>query len=415
MGRSVKQPTEHQHATGNSTWRCTLKKKDTEIRYQTLSDMVADAVVLVETEGLTIIEANRAASHLTGYEPGELVGMATPGLHAEGAERRDYCDSFKRWVFDGKGYIHNGRIMKKQGGRVEVDISARAMDTGGGNKVVMEVWRDNTERNCLEKSLRKQIKVLEKRVRERTAELEEASRQLRESQQKMIQSAKLISLGEMGAGIAHELNSPLAGILGIVEVLLGRMSRDDRNYELLEKIKDAAVRSKYIILDMLSYARPFKDEREDVDMNEVIRSTLSLFVSEINVTSIEICLNLASTLPQVSGVRGQLMEVMFNIIKNARDALGGYGSITIGTSSRTDDDGKTMVVVEIRDTGPGIEPDVLERIFDPFFSTKEKGRGHNVGLGLSISRSIIAEHGGRIEAANLESGGVCFRVLLPAL
>ncbi len=374
--------------------------------------MVADAVVLVETEGLTIIEANRAASHLTGYSPDELVGMAAPGLHGEGAERRDYCDSFKRWVFDGKGYIHNGRIMKKQGGRVEVDISARAMETGG-RKVVMEVWRDNTERNCLEKSLRQQIKVLEERVRERTAELEEASRQLRESQQKMIQSAKLISLGEMGAGIAHELNSPLAGILGLVEVLLARTERGDRNYALLEKIKDAAVRSKYIILDMLSYARPFKDEREEVDINEVIRSTLSLFVSEINVTSIEIMLNLALQLPMVSGVRGQLMEVLFNIIKNARDALGGCGSIAIETFASIDEEGRPMVVAEIRDTGPGIPHDVIERVFDPFFSTKEKGRGHNVGLGLSISRSIVAEHGGRIEAENLDGGGACFRVMLP--
>ncbi len=375
--------------------------------------MIADAVVLVEPEGLAIVEANRAASHLTGFSPEELRAMATPELYPEGLAQRSYCEHFRRCVFDGRGYLHNGEMRKKQGGIVEVDVSARVVHLAG-QPLVLEVWRDLTERVCLERSLRGQISALEERVRERTAELEEALRQIRESEQKMIESAKLVSLGEMGAGIAHELNSPLAGILGLVEVLMGRTCRSDRNYALLEKIRDAAVRSKYIILDMLSYARPFREEREDVDMNEVIRATLSLFVSELNVTSIETRLDLFGGLPVVHGVRGQLMEVMLNLVKNARDALGGYGRICISTRLWGDERGVPMVVAEVRDTGPGIPADILERIFDPFFSTKEKGRGHNVGLGLSISRSIIADHGGRLEARNLPEGGASFSITLPA-
>ncbi len=401
------------------------------LKYSTLFDMSSDAVVIVEARTMKILEANRAASHLTGYSVQELLGMTTPELFGRGAPGRAYHDSFKRWLFDGKGYLHNGAILKKQGGRVDVDVTARVMEdaagsggtwgtggTGGpeeaGEKVVMEVWRDISERVCLEKSLGRQIKDLERRVKDRTRELEDATLKLKQSQQKMIESAKLVSLGEMGAGIAHELNSPLAGILGLVEVLLGRMDRDDRNYGLLEKIKDAAVRSKYIILDMLSYARPFRDEREAVNMNEVIKSTLSLFVSEINTTSIEIEMDLSPSLPDVEGMRGQLMEVVFNIVKNARDALKGYGGIRISSRLQREGDGPPVVVVEISDTGPGVPAEIMERIFDPFFSSKDKGRGMNVGLGLSISRSIVLEHGGRIEVENLPGGGACFRVCLPA-
>jgi len=273
---------------------------------------------------------------------------------------------------------------------------------------------DDMHEKRVEDELRSEIKVLETRLKERTERLEDATERLKISRQKMIESAKLISLGEMGAGIAHELNSPLAGILTIADVLISRMDKDDRNYALLEKLRDAAVRSKYIIIDMLSYARPFKGERETIDMNDLLRSTLSLFISEINSASVEIRLDLAKALPMVLGARGQLMEVIFNIIKNARDALGGYGSICLATSA-ADEDGRGGVAVDIRDTGPGIPAEVLDRIFDPFFSTKDKGGGLNIGLGLSISKSIITEHGGSIRAGNISGGGAFCKFFIPAI
>jgi len=273
---------------------------------------------------------------------------------------------------------------------------------------------DNMHEKRVEDELRSEIKILEARLKERTERLEDATERLRISRQKMVESAKLISLGEMGAGIAHELNSPLAGILTIADVLISRTDKDDRNYALLEKLRDAAVRSKYIIIDMLSYARPFKGERETIDMNNLIKSTLSLFISEINAASVEIRLDLAKALPMILGSRGQLMEVVFNIIKNARDALGGYGSICLVTSA-AEEDGRDGVAVDIRDTGPGIPAEVLERIFDPFFSTKDKGGGHNIGLGLSISNSIITGHGGSIKAENISGGGASFKIFIPAI
>jgi len=339
--------------------------------------------------------------------------MVSGDLHGPEEAGERYRASFKRWVFDGRGFINDGSINKKNRGIVSVEVSAAAVELGN-RAFVLEIWRDISDRKCLEQNLRIQIQALEQRVRERTEELSDALERLKVSKQKMIQSTKLISLGEMGAGIAHELNSPLAGILTITEVLLGRMDESDRSYALLVKLKDAALRSKYIIIDMLSYARPFKGEREPLDMNDVLRSTLSLFISEINSASVEIRLDLARNISMVLGARGQLMEVMFNIIKNARDVLEGYGRISLSTSI-TEEAGVAGVAVDISDTGPGIPAEVLDKIFDPFFSTKDKGGGLNIGLGLSISQSIIKEHGGVISAKNLEHGGASFRVFLPSI
>ncbi len=383
------------------------------LKYSSLVDMAADAIILIEADGMRVIEANKAAVLLTGYAKAELSQMISSDFFDQGLRRKAYMLSFKRWVFDGKGYAHDSLIRKKQGSTVPVDIAASTVEIKG-RTFILEVWRDISERKCLEDGLRSKITELEERVRERTEELEVAYDKLKRSQQKIIQSTKLVSLGEMGAGIAHELNSPLAGILTIVEVLLGRTDKADRNYRLLEKIKDAAVRSKYIIIDMLSYARPFKGDMEPLCLNEVLKSTLSLFVSEINSASVDISLDLHRNLPRVMGARGQLMEVVFNLIKNARDAISDFGSITLATRVM-EEKGALFAVAEIRDTGTGIPDEVIERVFDPFFSTKDKGGGLNVGLGLSISESIIKKHGGRLEAKNLESKGALFSIILPVI
>src|SRR5574340_102550 len=171
----------------------------------------------------------------------------------------------------------------------------------------------------------------------------------------------------------------------------------------LTELKDAAVRSKYIILDMMAYARPSRGNFEPVYLNLIIKATIGLFISEIKTLSIEIIEDLDPDLPNVSGNKAQLMEVILNIIKNARDAMGGNGKIFISTR-QVKEDANGFSVVEIRDTGPGIDEAIIDKIFDPFFTTKEKGGGLNIGLGLSIAQSIIKEHGGRIGVVGVTHG-----------
>jgi signal transduction histidine kinase len=157
-------------------------------------------------------------------------------------------------------------------------------------------------------------------------ELEEAYNKLKESEERLVQSTKMASLGEMGAGIAHELNSPLAGILSLAEVLMKRIGKENPNYSFLERIADAAVRSKNIISDLLTYSQPTTNEFKPLCINETIKSTLTLFVSERKTSPLEIKEELEARLPPVLGNKGQLMEVFSNILRNARDALDSNGT-----------------------------------------------------------------------------------------
>ncbi len=395
----------------------TGRLEDLSEKYSKLVQMAPDAIVLVDLSSRKFVEANPAATVLTGYSRDELLDMRSVEMYPpEKAE--DYSRELKRWVHDGKGYLHDASLVKKDGFTVPIEIGASVLELGG-TKYVQEIWRDLSERKGFGETINRYVEELEGTVKKRTAELnrtvidlEVAYKRLQDSEQKFIQSAKLISLGEMGAGIAHELNSPLAGILSLTEVLLGRTNKDDRNHFLLEKIKDAAVRSKYIIIDMMTYARPARGKFEPIWLNESIRATLCLFISEIKSSSIKVIENFDPNLPKVYGNQGRVMEVILNIIKNARDALGGNGEIHISTRT-VSENAEVYSVVEIRDTGPGIPPGIMDKIFDPFFTTKEKGGGVNIGLGLSLSQSIIKEHGGKIEVENVPGGGASFRVFLP--
>lgn len=386
-------------------------------RHSKLVQSAADAIVLKDIGTKMIVDANPAASVLTGYAVEELADTPSERLYPPGRQE-EYREVFKRWVHDGKGYLHGGAIVKKDGFEVPIEIAASVL-TLDGRPMMQEIWRDLSERKGFEDTIRRHVVELQETVRERTLELNnslkelnEAYGKLKESEQKLIEAAKLVSLGEMGAGIAHELNSPIAGILSITEALIKRTPDDHPNRHLLLKVREAAVRSKYIIMDMLTYARPSKGAYGPMYLNETVKATLGLFASELNVGAITIVADYEPALPEVFGNQGQMMQVLLNIIKNARDAVGPGGTIFISTRT-VKDGGREFSVVEVRDTGPGIKDDVRDRIFDPFFTTKEKGGGLNIGLGLPIARSIVNEHGGYIEAFNGVGGGAVFRIRIP--
>lgn len=398
-------------------------KKLTELneKYSKLVNMAADAILLRDLETKKYVEANPAALDLSGYSRDEFLMMGPDDIYPAD-KMAEYREAFKRWTHDGRGYLQEAVVLKKDGFRVPVEIAGSVLELNG-RKYIQEIWRDISERKGFEDTIKRHVAELEETVARRTAELnaslkelEEAYGKLKSSEQRLIQSAKFVSLGEMGAGIAHELNSPLAGILSITEVIAGRLKKDDPNYFLLGKIKDAVVRSKYIILDMLTYSRPSREGFAPMFLNETIRATLTIFISEIKTKSIDIIEDFDPGLPKILGNKGQLMEVVLNIFKNARDAMEGSGSIFI-TTRKAVVNGVDFAMAEFRDTGPGVPEDIMDKVFDPFFTTKEKGGGLNIGLGLSISQSIIKEHGGWIEVdsgARQGAGqGAVFRIYLP--
>ena len=243
-------------------------------------------------------------------------------------------------------------------------------------------------------------KTLEKKVEERTEEI-------KKMQASLIQSEKLASLGKLAAGIAHEINNPLGGILIYSSLLLEDANKEDAEYENLEKIVKETTRCKKIVKGLLEFARPKDPEMTETNVNDTVDNALGLLKSQAIFQNIEIRKHY-STLSNIIADRSQLQQVFINIILNAVDAMEGSGVLTLRTYP-SESDG--FINVSIGDTGHGIREEDKSKLFEPFFSTKEEGIG--TGLGLSISYSIIQKHHGTIEVQSELGKGATFTVRLP--
>jgi signal transduction histidine kinase len=223
----------------------------------------------------------------------------------------------------------------------------------------------------------------------------------------MIQTEKLVSLGQLAAGAAHEINNPLAGILGYSDLLVDDPELGQRQRIVADKIRTLARRIKTLVTSLLSFARRVPSEKSHLEINQVIATALHLSNLDLRGRHIEVESLPTPELPVVRGDANQILQVFFNLISNAVDALEevGGGKLMI----RTWQNG-SKIMVQFSDTGAGIK--FPHQVFDPFFTTKPVGKG--TGLGLSICYGIMQEHGGRIECFNRPEGGATFLVEFPA-
>jgi PAS domain S-box-containing protein len=227
-----------------------------------------------------------------------------------------------------------------------------------------------------------------------------------ELERRLVQADKLSSIGLLAAGVAHEVNTPLAVISTYAQMLAKQVSGDDHKSKLLEKIAKQTFRASEIVNSLLNFSRTSPTEFVDVDLNRVIRETVNLVEHQFEKAAVQINLSLPEELPSIRGNAGKLQQVFLNLIINARDAMPNGGSVFISTQT----DGLTARV-EIEDTGQGIAPEHLARIYDPFFTTKGAKKG--TGLGLSITYGIVQEHKGAIEVDSVVGGGTRFRLEFP--
>ncbi|HUE57087.1 MAG TPA: HAMP domain-containing sensor histidine kinase [Candidatus Udaeobacter sp.] len=240
------------------------------------------------------------------------------------------------------------------------------------------------------------------------AKSEKSIENLKRLQAQMVQSEKLVSVGQLAAGAAHEINNPLAAILGFSDLLADDPTVPEKARATAAKIRDQARRTKTLVGNLLSFARQVPAERTLLDINTVVNNAVQLRALDLRSGTTRIELQLESVLPGVRGDGNQLMQVFFNIISNGLEAMetSNGGVLTIRTIRD-----RANVVVLFSDTGPGLKDP--SRVFDPFYTTKPVGKG--TGLGLSICFGIIQEHGGKILCYNRQEGGAVFRVELPAL
>ena len=357
--------------------------RQTEWRFRTLFRAAPDAVLTVLQSG-RIREANDAVRDLTGLDPLQVVGRPVVGLAAE-ADREKLRTALAA-TFAGSPT------------RVEVSFQHEASTVGARAQPIRRIVALAMSR--LPEADPPSVLLL---GRDMTSE--------REMRVRLMESDRLAAVGELVAGVAHEVNNPLSSISAFAQLLLRDGGLTAAQRESIEVIKSETLRASQVVKDLLAFARRSEPQREPLDLNGVIQRTLRLRGYQLTSNKISVETDLAAELPPVVGDARQLQQVCLNLVTNAIQAMATLGGGTLFISTRKDA-GEGHVFLDMRDTGPGIPDGALAHIFEPFFTTKDEGEG--TGLGLSVSYGIVSAHGGRIEVAATSNAGTTFRVTLPA-
>jgi len=295
------------------------------------------------------------------------------------------------------------------------ELSASLFQDEKGEKFILETLRDITERKKLETQVEEYTHNLEKT----NGELANALQSLKETQSQLIQVEKMAAVGQLAAGVAHELNNPLGGILGYSQFALEKIDQKplsqfnpEDTQNLLQYLKDIEQQTKKcrtIIQSLLKFSRASKQEGfEPIDIVQVLKETFIFTQHQIVKNKVKLVRELEESLPLIEGHPSQLQQVFTNLILNAIQAMSEGGTLTVqgrkGEGSRT-------VEISFTDTGMGIAEENLDKVFEPFFTTKKVG--HGTGLGLSVSYGLIKDHGGEIQVKSQMNQGATFTVILP--
>lgn len=337
----------------------------------------ANALIAVTNEEGKLVIFNRRFEEATGFTKDEALGKNPFDVYAL-QESYETTMEHVAEIRKGKSFPHlEVPIATKDGRRLLVTWSAAAIKLPSGADGIVIVGKDVTD---------------QKRMHE-----------------ELIQSKKLASIGELVAGVAHELNNPLTVVIGYSQLLTAEEALIEKHHEMSQKVLDAAVRSKRIVENLLAFSRKKKLEKGEVDINDLMENTLSLREHSFEVNNIKIMRSYDNNIPPTVADGYQLQQVFLNLINNAFDAMReDYEGGVLNVKTYRENG---MLILEVADDGPGVSEDLQEKIFDPFFTTKEVGKG--TGLGMSLSYGIVKEHGGAIYLDKSYQDGAKFVIELP--
>ncbi|WP_449243454.1 ATP-binding protein [Desulfovibrio sp.] len=375
----------------NMVWSIKLYRRrlsESEGKYRSLFDAGPDPVFVVDLADGTIIDANPRALDLYGYPKQELIGK--PFLELGPESNREFLAQFRAAGLSAGSCVYRPKMIHYRKGSQPFYVNVHACPTAyRGRTAVILAVTDVTE--------------------------------MMEKDAQLIQASKMKSLGEMSAGIAHELNQPLNAIKMGSEFFLLMAERDlevsrEQFAEVAREISLQVDRAAEIIQTLRSFGRKAELARETLDPNVPVRAVLGLVGRQFELDSVRFELDLADDLPPIMAQNNRLQQVFFNLVTNARDAVneraaaeGASFRKMLRLSSRLDGN---RVVIAVEDNGPGIPEDFRDKIFEPFFTTKEAGQG--MGLGLAISYGIVRDYGGDIRIQARPGGGTVFCVSFPA-
>jgi two-component system NtrC family sensor kinase len=366
------------------------KRIENELReanefFMNLIESSVDGIIAADMKG-NIFIFNRGAEALIGYNAEEVIGkLHITKIYPEGVAK-EIMKKLRSPEYGGAGKFIPSQlnVVNKFGEEIHVQLSAALIYNGKGQEIAsVGIFTDLRPRLNMEKKLQ-------------------------ETHLQLVSSEKMASLGKLAAGIAHEINNPLGGILIYSSLMMEDLSEEDSRRGDLARIVQEAGRCKEIVKSLLEFARQTEPKMEPTDINRAINDGLFFLVNQALFHNIQIVKKLDPFLPFVQGNASQLKQVLMNIIVNAAEAMHDSGTLTITTSPAPD---RKTVFVEFMDTGEGIPEENLTRIFDPFFTTKEVGKG--TGLGLATSYGIVEDHGGKISVKSKVGEGTTFTIELP--
>jgi PAS domain S-box-containing protein len=357
----------------------------TNVFFTNIIQNSVDGIVVVDTKGVPLI-FNEGAERILGYKAEEMIGNAENFRRFYPVEVA--AEMMRRMRSDEYGppdKLNTTRMtfINKNGEEVPVNFSATIIRERGQEVGSVGIFSD----------LREILKV---------------HRELEAAQAQLVHSEKIASLGRMSAGVAHEINNPLAGILIYAELLQRDLAADAVHRENIEVIINQTMRCQQIVHRLLDFSRQSLGDQKLFDVNDIIHRCVDLISHQAFFHNIKVIQQLDPFLPQIVGDPGQLQQVFTNLLLNAADAMNGQGRITIASRPTPQEDG---IVLTFTDTGCGIPPEIRDKIFEPFFTTKPPGKG--TGLGLSIVYGVIQRHGGTITADSPREGGTTFTIRLP--
>jgi len=369
-----------------------------ERRYREIFESAHDAIWIHDSHG-NIIAANKATEELTGYSSKELLGMNVRAFLAE--EGLNLARRIRRKLFLGETteQPYEQHLIRRDGTEAILKLTTNLIREDSKLKGFQNIARDVTRE-----------KEMQDKLRATYRELSESHQRLKESQEQLIQAEKLTSLGQLAASIAHEINNPLSGVLVYTQLLAKKMRGDNLSKELalgyLSKMEAELTRSTNLIRNLLDFARQSPPAFRQVNLNDVVNRAFDLAAHSAELQHVQVVKGLDPSLPNLMADFDQLQQVCTNLILNAIQAMPQGGKLTLRTSVN-----KGQLKIEVQDTGCGISPENMRKLFTPFFTTKREVKG--VGLGLAISYGIIQRHHGRIEVQSKEGEGTTFTIYLP--
>jgi PAS domain S-box-containing protein len=367
--------------------------RESELRYKLVTEATFDAIALHDS-GI-LIEVNSGLERMFGYDSGELLGRSILDLIAD--ESRDHVQLNMQTGVIGP-YEATGR--RKDGTTFPGELVVRPYRYRG-KEVRLVAGRDITERKQLELQLARHAEELERQVAERTAEIAKLEAQ-------RAQTEKLAAVGQMAAAVAHEINNPIAGIRNAFTLVKQAVDPAHPHYEFVGMIDREITRVASIVQNMYQLYRKEPSKAEPVDLSLLLRDMEAMFAKRLSQLGMRLVVTQTPLRSRLLVPQSDLLQVLMNLIQNAIDSSREGGTIMVAVCQDKD-----IVWISVSDHGSGIPQDVLPHIFDPFFTTKTEKGQKGMGLGLSVSQSLVLAMGGRIAVQTEQGAGSTFSIILP--